>query len=1248
MKKLTILLLVLYTSLCFSQSNYSNFWNELLSNNRENAGKELKKIKNNQTLEYLLSYEVLRKEQGRFKDNKEFLSNFLNQPDFEYYLYALWNEGFLFNSYLDKGFNDSNINKMREVAKSDISDISIKDALYYLESVLARKERNWDLYYSKNSDIKSLKNWQYCGVFENLNKSGLDRVYEPEINPISQQPFNAESNGKVNWYTSNNSKEAYQFFVNHSEYGVGVNYAQTFIDVENDETLILRIGSSSAFKIWLNDVQVFENTQDVITELNSYNVKLTIPKGNNRLLIKTADSDYLSYFIVTALNLQGKPNTNLKDSSIYAPYNKSTLEDLNVTILKNNFEEYFENKYSQNPDDIFNIYCLAKTYLRNSKYEEAKKILLPLLDKFPKSSFLKSLLIEVYTVEEDYTSLKEIKTNIEIDDPDYYLPIILKVIDYDELSRMSLSELQEFIVKLKKTVDLELLHVTADFYLNARKEDRQAIKKNLDELILSADGNAKLILTYAPLYATIFEDEDKTIKILESLNKSTYEETIVNKLAGYYDKQNKKEKVIKLLTSEYDQKKYDNYYLKTIINTLQTYHNYKESLKYIDQGLNNFPDSFMLQELKGDALFQIGKKEEAQTYYESSLSHNSSDKSLRNKIKDIKNEDNVLKTLVIENAYDLIKELRDKVKINNYGFNILYDNSTVELYSEGGGNYRNVFIYEITSDSGVENFKEYNLGLSGNYSIIKSEIVKKDASIIPADRSGSSLVFNGLEIGDVIYLDYENSFSKTGRFYKTYSDLFMLGSFHPNMQSSVKIITPKDFNLNYLTTKGNTKPKITRKEDLILYEWSKKDNPGLPQGEAYMPAEIDTAEYIHLSTIDSWNEISTWYSDLVRSKMEVNSTVEDVFNKLFPNGYKNIPEDERAKIIYNYMRETLTYSYVSFRQSGFVPQKPSKTIKTGLGDCKDFSTLFVTLAKKADLEANLVLVLTSDYGQNALVLPSTDFNHCIAKVKIDGKDQFLELTDKYLPYKSLPMSLRGALALEIPLETSGNKEYDLFRLSNLSRDLTTTKNEVELTINENEIKMLIQAEKEGHINSYYASIFSEPNKDIIKTSVKEDFDNKISDDFTLNSVSNIQRIDNDKIIKYTSELTIDKKINKIGSISVLQLPIVMNPYTSSIVNLEKREYEINYIDYEATDLYEVNYTINIPENKEFIEIPENVSLAFKKHNFSIKYNKLKNHKLRVEINATPSFENIKPQDYLEFKKFVQNVLEAQEAFIGFK
>ena len=146
-----------------------------------------------------------------------------------------------------------------------------------------------------------------------------------------------------------------------------------------------------------------------------------------------------------------------------------------------------------------------------------------------------------------------------------------------------------------------------------------------------------------------------------------------------------------------------------------------------------------------------------------------------------------------------------------------------------------------------------------------------------------------------------------------------------------------------------------------------------------------------------------------------------------------LSETERAKRIYYYIMNNFNYSFVEFKQSGYVPQKPAKTISSKLGDCKDFSTLYATLARKAGLDVNLVLILTSDYGKKSLVLPSQDFNHCIVKVNIDGKEQFLELTDKNMPFKSVPNSLLNATGLEIPYMSNVGKEYNLFNLGNMDK-----------------------------------------------------------------------------------------------------------------------------------------------------------------------------------------------------------------------
>ncbi|MCL6294875.1 DUF3857 domain-containing protein [Jejuia spongiicola] len=1250
MKKHTLIFLcALFTfSSIYSQNTYNEFWNKLLNNDRESANSIFENLKSDD-LQGLVINEILREENGQFFSNKPFINKVLSQKDFEYYLYALWNKTYFFDNYLATGLNGKNKRILEEVSKSKITNATIKDAIIYLNSVVARHSNNWERYFSLNDSIKVIKDWEYCGVFENLNESGLDSYYPPETLPFSKTDFDAKSNGYVNWYKSNNAKEAYQFFTNHEEFGSGVNYAQTFVTAKADKEVSLRIGCGSAFKVWLNDVIVFENTEDVITELDAYKLNLTIPKGTNRLLFKLAESNSSSYFIAKFIDKNGKEPEGITYSSTVTDYNKNDRSKLNIEILDNEFETYFLNKIKEEPNNFFYVYCLNGVYLRNSKQKEAKDLLSPYIIKYPKSSLIRKMLMLIYSSEGDTTSYNELKKNLELDDPNYYLPLVLKVIDFRELNRMSISELEAFLKQFKETVNNDILRLTADFIYYARKEDLINVRKNLDSLLELSQDNLRLLLAYSPLYSSLFKEDNKTKALLEDINKRYFDMSAITQLARYYEKLNKKDKVIELYTKNLQHLSADNLYLIKVIKKLHSYKNYKESLKYIDMALGNFPYSFQALELKGDALVQLSKNKEAIQAYEKSLRFNSAKSSLRKKIKDLKNESNIINDFALKNVYSYIESNREKIKTNNYGYNILLDDYTVELYSEGGGRYRTTYIYEITSDAGVESFKEYNLGLSGSYFISKSEIVKKDKSVVPAEKSGSKLVFNGLSTGDVVHIDYEGSFSSTGRFYKDYTDKFMFDSFHPTVKTSLKLIVPKNHKIFYKAVNGNLEPKKSQIGNYDVYDWSLEGLEGLAQTEDYMPNNEDIARYLHISTIPSWNDIAVWYSDLVRASIEETSTVKKAFNKIFPNGYLKLSEDERSKAIYNYIKNNFTYSYVNFKQSGFVPQKPTKTIKTNLGDCKDFSTLYVTLANMAQLNANLVLVLTSDYGQNNLILPSTDFNHCIVKVEINEKEQFLELTDKYLPYKSLPNSLRGATALEIPFKTNGEvKKYDLFKLNDVTRDKSVFTNKVDVFVKENKINMTIDTEFKGHINSYYASVLSEPNEEVVKKSIFDELKGLINEDFVLNKLYNANRIDDDKIIKYTSEVTIDKKINKIGSINIFKLPKVSNPYTNNIVSLDKRYYPIEYIKYENIDEYYNYYDVFIEEGQKFIEIPKSNTFTYKDHSYSVSFKLINDNHLRVERHSKTPANAITPEDYSTFKDYVKSIIEAEEEFIGFK
>ncbi len=1232
----------------YSQEN-DKVWDLLLQNKRQEALKLVSKKKYVKDVKSLFTKKIVETDNGNFIFETDFYQQMLNSSNFEPYLFAFWNQSFLFNEYHNNGYTN-NIGEIIEIiSKYKYTYSTLENAVTYLLAVKQRQKLQWEKFFEYGNKINRIQNWEYTGVFENLNNSGLSIYYKPETFSNPKEPFDGRNIGELNWYKAPESHgDPYQFFTNHSEHGYGVNYGQTFIQSPESQRVIFRIGAGGKIRVFLNDVLIFENDKELITEMDAYNIEANLQKGNNRLLIKLANENVYPYYLVRIEDTNGKVVTNVENDISNKKYTKSSLEAIQPKILENPIIQYLKNEYQKKPNSFFNTYSLFKGLMRYGRYEEAKDILNKWLVKYPDSSFLKVLLATCYNAAEDYTESQKLFKNIQTKDPDYYFSLLLTFKDTDALFKKDLKSYRETLDKIKNTIQNDFIQNSCELFWHLRTQDKDSLELYLNKVIENNSNSQKTYLTFVKFYDKLLNKENITIQKLEKHTQSNLSYNIRLQLSYYYEKINKKELALTLLKDVLDYLNEDNNAIYDYVNLLHKQNKYEESIPYIKKALANYPYSTVFNELMGDVYYNTGNKKKSLQFYQEALDRYPTNSSLRKKIFDLKNQENPLDKLRTKDFYTYIKNTKRKIKENNYGSNILLDETNVFVYQKGGGRYTVTYIYEVTSNDGVENLKEYDLNLYGDYVIYKSEIIKPDGSIVPAEKSGSNLVFNGLETGDVILIDFENNFTKHGRFYKDFIDAKTFRGFDPAQKRTYRILTPKN-DIKYICTIEDIPLNKYKFEEYNVYEWSKTNLQAIPLYEAYMPPKVDVASKLHISTITSWDVIAKWYSDLVRSQIIIDDKVKNAFKTIFPNGISNLSENEKAKAIYNYVTGNFTYSYVSFKQSGFVPQKPSKTIATKLGDCKDFSTLFVALSKLANLDAKLVLILTSDYGQNDMLLPSTDFNHCIVKVMINGKEQFLELTDKYLPYKTLPISLHQAYALEIPFNSNDTKTYNITKLNNLNRIEDTIISIADVYIDNNDsIKVKLTTKVNGHLSSSYISMFEEKNKETLKKDVNNEISKRISQEISVLSIDSFSVNKNSLPVKYTATLSVTEKINKIASLKAIKIPFFLNPYNASIIELQERKYPIEYKKYENLDTYQETITIHLPDNNAFAEIPENKDLSFKNHFFKITYSLINPNTLNINMVSSPGKGKIQPKDYPEFKKYVQDVLEVKKTLIAYK
>jgi len=1247
LRKITLFFFILSSLIVNSQKN-SKIWEALLNNKRSEALKLVDNLPIENDTENLILKKLVQMENGIMQSDSIFISNISNYPNFENYLFSNWMLPYFFGDYIGNGFSKNTNELPHLIDTSRIINSTTKNGMYYLQAVTKRNKRDWKGYENIIRQVNAVREWEYCGVFENLNSSGIEMPYEPEENTSNNISFNAHSKGDAAWYKPGDDVEAYEFLINHEEYGSGVHYAQTFLYSPREQRVHLKLGKSGLIRVRLNDVLIVEEDNEYMTELDAYTVAVNLQKGVNRILLKSATNGNYPYFILRLEDLNGNPLKDYEVSFKDKEYNKGNLNSVNPVFVTHEVETYFEKKINDSNSDInLSTFCLYLTYFRNGRLNKAIELLKSWSKEHPESTLIKSCLLECYGVTDENTVSKKLQNNIKRTDPEYYLSLMFEFENSEDLMKLDIEKYESKLKKIGDATDYSFMKTTAEFMILFRQNARQKMRQKLDTLMGDPNLPSSLKPTFVEFYSSIFNDDNATIKTLETLNAEEYNWEIIKYLAYYYKKQNRIEDAIKLYENSLQLYDTDNDVHYKLISLLHDTGQFERSIEFVEKALENFPNSYIFTKFKGDAYVQLNKKAEAIKLYEVALLRNPSEYDLRVKINDLKNSKNPLNKFRVKDAYNYIKANRVTNTNNNYGLIGLFKQTNVLAYKNGGGEFNSTMIYKISAQNGVNIFKEYSLGLSGDFVINKSEIVKINGETVPADRNGSDLVFDGLEVGDVVYLDYDSRYTKNGRFYRDYILTSNFTSYHPMIKSDYRLLT-HDKKVNFKVTNGKVDYKTDNNGDFYVHHWFLNNSTGIPISEDYMPTFSDVITRLHISSVDSWNIIALWYSDLVRKQLKIDSTVIETFKTIFPEGYKDLSETKRAKKIYYYLTENLNYSHVNFRQGGYIPQKPSKTIKTKLGDCKDFSSLFLVLAKLAELDSKLTLILTSDYGYNQLELPSTDFNHCIVNVELDGIEQYLELTDKYLPFKSLPISLMGAKALVIPFDRTEGKDSDLITLQNLSRMKAIFKSNSIVKIDEKISKINLNTTVSGHLASFYIEMFKSKKDKLLNEAVLDEISNRASESIQLLKIKNFSYDKNLGGMEFEIELTSNLKINKIGDIYTFNVPYFTNPYNDQIIQEEDRSYPVDYRKYENSDSYSESILLKLNSNQKFVDLPINDEYNFRGHNFSIIYNLLSQNELRIEISAKMNLNEITQKDYEEFKIYVKNVLKTRDSLIKFK
>lgn len=1228
----------------YAQSNLKNAWQAFFDNKRDTARTLfLQSTKQDESAaEALLGLSLLAQLDKPAAESFDYFKKFCEKSkNPQPYIYALWTTESI-NATTGKRSPEA-LAFLKTITENTEYDGMLAAMAHSMIGSHFESSKLFDKADAEYNQIGSINTWQITGEFENISTSGFDKKFNVLDHPEADAVFLNKHGAKIGWHDVTDLRhDKWVDFTYYSSAENTIEFAQTFVKSEQDADVQLRIGVSGSVKVWVNDGLILAVPEERNNDLDSYIQTIRLNKGYNRILVQVGES-YAGRlnFMVRLTDSKGHPIPNLSCETKAQPYVKSTnyvsqkIEPLAIA--------YFEDEIKKKPDDFLAKIILAQAYLRNEKTFEARHLIEELKLKYPNSSFLNIQLLEVFNRENNRTGTETIKETIKNTDPTLTDALIWKYNEYysqkaydkaaDVIKQIELQEpdLGEFIYQSK--IDLA----------SANNNQNDVIKLGEEAYLKYPDNSRFVELKYAIEKQVRKNPQASGVVKKYLVTNENY--AIAKKLADAYFTDGKADSGIMVLQEEIKNKPYGSGIFSALGNQYYNLQQYDKSEECYLNCARIAPTISVYFASLAKINEMAGHKDKAIKYYQKCLELNPNDYESIKQLRKLQDKKDVFSYFKEPDIDDIVK---NTPKASDYpDDNVVTLNQEVQkvVYEQGGSEERTYMTVKILTQKGIENWKEYSVDYDKweDLLIETAEVIKANGSKVPAERNENNLVFTNLEIGDIINIRYKTKSYSLGKLSGYFWDSFYFSTGRPFLKSKYSLLISKNQKFNYKFSQKPIEAVKTAVDEFDMYVWKNEKQESL-QYEDKMPPLDDVANVLYLTSIPDWKFVSEWYNEIGTAKARPNYEVKEVVHGLFDDK-PNLTSIQKVEKIYNYITRNISYSEVSFRQSGLIPQNPSDVINTRIGDCKDVSTLFVSMCKEAGIQAQLVLVKTHENGLLTMLLPNIDFNHCMAKVNMNGNDYYIELTSQTLPFQSLYNNSLYSTMLDI---SDGDKPVDVKYLdpgtrkaNNIKRNKVVSFREKDMLIDE---KMYETAALAGAMRESLGELSSKDQMKNMKESVSAlDADNAV----TKLKYTNIDRKNPTDTVYMDLGYELNNYVKTVGGIYIFTLP-----WSGAISASDLHIALPRYSNIDLSQIFDMDnqtetITVNLAAGKKLLEAVTPVSLKNDIIEYSITPRQVGN-KLIVTRTFKLKKEVVPADRAAEFNTFFKKMVEADNKELAMK
>jgi len=1085
------------------------------------------------------------------------------------------------------------------------------------------------------------RTWMFIGPFDNISNSGYNTVYPPESEIDFAKVYTGKDGNDTKWnLLDNRAPSPWIYTEHHTEDRNAVFYFYCTVRSKDAQDVLLSFGASGSFRIFLNGACVCADSVFRNTGADVYMRNVALRKGDNSVLVKLchewgvglSDDSKLSNFLLRFLDKSYSPCRNISFSVTppapfagtrgdcrYAP---SPLVDTIVGILSA--------RLKKNDLDMDAAVLLMKAYNGLEKTDDGQILARQYLRSFPKSSLWHQLyaesLLRAKKTTEGESELKSAYEFCHLNHSAWGNELRSVV------QRSDPGKVLEFIQQSPEPVRSSLTALVARINANLSLENKAEILNNIGELEKKYSLDEIACEVLAGVYIEQGDAKKAVTLIREYLSHRHTDSKMYKVLASLALKQGDIRKMTDIIFEglKFDPNNAAFYY--TLASLNYSAKKYGVAGDYIARCLAIMPADADALNLKGNILISLGNTEQAKQTFSDAIRFTSDDFNAWENLRTLQNKPTLESLAPLPAADSLIRATQSWDCRQSENGAILSWINDVFLYPSRCSRERTFFVVALATQKAIDTWKEYSIEYNPHFQVLhvsRALSYRADGSQVQADVMKNKVVFKSLQPGDCIVLEWSIRNYFMGEMAKNvYGDLES-GLYYPAFDTRLRLINPAGDTIGYRIFGDSCAVSSTPSGDYRVTQFRYPAHKNVLE-ETFTATDWPQRKKINYSTFSSWSDIVKWYDGLTRHKQENTLELKALADSLFSGCTTTI---QRISKLHDYITENIRYSYVPFRQSGWIPQQAHDVLATKIGDCKDMASLGKSLCDIAHIPSCLVLVNTEirHYTDHAYVGP--DFNHCILCYADGAVDRFLDLTASDFPLTSLPKEDQGALALLIRPGTDRVITLPFDRPEASLRRRTVVSSVDEKGTLRESLMTLRRGRFAGEFREHFRFMSEEKrNADMHQILARSHPDVSL-DTFTTTGLNT-----NDDTCFSRVVSTARNAVTFSGSTAILALPIPDNVESNDYPVEERRVFPIDmYRAWYDISTTELSGQISFPSAWRPISLPENVSLDSPYGSYKINFKRTGN---AIQYNRSAKFvldKQLFVSDHPKLKEFLNKV-----------